>query len=165
LQHGGAESVFQDFGMSVLEKPRHEKLAQELALGTITKTEAYARAGYARDDGNACRLTGNDRIQTRVQQIQAEAAKHVALSRADMIEMLLADHERARANKQMSAAIRAAELVGRELHGMFTERREVSTRDNIRQLSDAEAYECAARAAEAIGEPEFAAKLRLKGRA
>jgi hypothetical protein len=82
-----------------------------------------------------------------------------------MIAMLLADHEQARANKQMAAAIRAAELLGRELHGMFTERREVSTRDNIRQLSDAETYEGAARAAEAIGEPEFAAKLRLKGRA
>jgi hypothetical protein len=45
---------------------------------------------------------------------------------------LLADHEQARANRQMSAAIRAAELLGRELHGMFTERREVSTRDDIR---------------------------------
>jgi hypothetical protein len=36
-----------------------------------------------------------------------------------MIEMLIADHEQARAKKQMSAAIRAAELLGRELHCMF----------------------------------------------
>jgi hypothetical protein len=60
----------------------------------------------------------------------------------------------------MSAAIRAAELLGRELHGMFMERREVTTREDIRQVSDAEAYEGAALAAEAFGEPEFAAKLR-----
>jgi hypothetical protein len=32
-----------------------------------------------------------------VREIQADAAKHVAPSRADMIEMLVADHEQARA--------------------------------------------------------------------
>jgi hypothetical protein len=52
--------------MANIKNARHEKFAQELARGTITEAEAYARAGYARDDGNACRLTGNDRIQTRV---------------------------------------------------------------------------------------------------
>jgi len=78
-----------------------------------------------------------------------------------MIEMLISVHEEARANKQMSAAIRAAELLGRELHG-FTERREVTNRDDIRQLSDAELYERMAQTAEAIGEPELGAKLRRK---
>jgi hypothetical protein len=53
----------------------------------------------------------------------------------------VADHEQARSNKQMSAAIRAAELLGRELHGVFVERREVSTRDDVRQLSDDQLYE------------------------
>ena len=82
-------------------------------------------------------------------------------SRADMIEMLISVHEEARANKQMSAAIRAAELLGRELHG-FTERREVTNRDDVRQLSDPELYERMAQTAEAIGEPELGAKLRRK---
>jgi hypothetical protein len=106
---------------------------------------------------------GDGRIRARVREIQADAAKHVALSRADMIEMLISVHEEARANKQMSAAIRAAELLGRELHGMFTERREVTNRDDIRRLSDAELFERMAQAAEAIGEPELGAKLRRKG--
>lgn len=149
--------------MTVLDKPRHEKLAQQLALGA-NQADAYEAAGYARDDGHASRLAGDGRIRGRVREIQAEAAKHVALSRADMIEMLISVHEEARANKQMSAAIRAAELLGRELHGMFTERREVTNRDDIRQLSDAELYERMAQAAEAIGEPELGAKLRRKGR-
>jgi hypothetical protein len=47
---------------------------------------------------------------------------------------------------------------------MFTERREVSTRDNIRQLSDAEFYERTAQAAEAIGEKDLAAILRRMAR-
>jgi hypothetical protein len=147
--------------MTVLDKPRHEKLAQQLALGA-NQADAYEAAGYARDDGHASRLAGDGRIRERVREIQAEAAKHVALSRADMIEMLISVHEEARANKQMSAAIRAAELLGRELHGMFTERREVTSRDDIRQLSDAELFERMAQAAEAIGEPELGAKLRRK---
>jgi hypothetical protein len=148
--------------MSILDKPRHEKLAQELALGA-NQTDAYERAGYARDDGHASRLAGDGRIRARVRELQADAAKHVALSRADMIEMLISDHEEARANKQISAAIRAAELLGRELHGMFTERREVTTRDDIRQLTDAELHEQLAQQVEAMGEPEFAAKLRRMG--
>jgi hypothetical protein len=43
---------------------------------------------------------------------------------------------------------------------MFVHRREVTKRDDVRQLSDAELYEQAAQAAEAIGEPEFAMKIR-----
>lgn len=150
--------------MAILDKPRHEKLAQELALGA-NQADAYERAGYARDDGHASRLAGDGRIRARVREIQADAAKHVALSRADMIEMLISVHEEARANKQMSAAIRAAELLGRELHGMFTERREVTTRDNVRQLSDAELHEQLAQQLESMGEPDFAAKIRRMGKA
>jgi phage terminase small subunit len=73
--------------MSILDKPRHEKLAQELALGT-NQTDAYERAGYARDDGHASRLAGDGRIKARVRELHADAAKHIALSRADMIQIL-----------------------------------------------------------------------------
>jgi hypothetical protein len=64
----------------------------------------------------------------------------------------------------MAAAIRAAELLGRELHGMFTERREVTSRDDVRQLTDAELYEQMAQAVDSMGEPEFAAKIRRMGK-
>src|SRR5436190_4387172 len=46
-----------------------------------------------------------------------------------------------------SAALGVAEL-GRELHGMFTKRREVTTRDDVRQLTDAELRERMAQAIE-----------------
>jgi phage terminase small subunit len=152
--------------MPILDKPKHEKLAQELALGT-NQTDAYERAGYARDDSHASRLAGDGRIRARVEELQADAAKlvadRIALSRADMIAMLMSDREEARANKQMATALRATELLGRELHGMFTERREVVTKDDVRQLTDAELHEQMAQAVEAMGAPEFAAKIRRMG--
>ena len=46
------------------------------------------------------------------------------LSKTAVIEMLLADRELARVKGQSSAAIRAAELLGKEL-GMFIDRAEV----------------------------------------
>jgi hypothetical protein len=149
--------------MTILDKPRHELLAQELAKGT-TQALAYSRAGYRPDDSHASRLAGDGRIKARVRELQADAARlvtdRVALSRADMIAMLISDREEARANRQMSVALRAAELLGRELHGMFTERREVVTKDDVRQLSEAELREQLAQAVEAMGAPEFAVKIR-----
>jgi hypothetical protein len=151
--------------MPILDKPKHEKLAQELAQG-VNQTDAYEKAGYARDDSHASRLAGDGRIRARVQELQADAAKlvadRIALSHADMIAMLISDREEARANKQMSTALRATELLGRELHGMFTERREVKLED-VRQLSEAELHEQLAQAVEAMGAPEFAAKIRRMG--
>jgi hypothetical protein len=151
--------------MPILDKPKHERLARELALDA-NQADAYERAGYKRDDGHASRLAGDGRIKARVQELQADAAAlvtdRVALSRADMIQMLISDREEARANKQMSVALRAAELLGRELHGMFTERREVKLED-VRQLTGAELHEQLAQAVEAMGEVAFAAKIRRMG--
>lgn len=52
------------------------------------------------------------------------AIERVMLSKTAVIEMLLADRELARVKGQSSAAIRAAELLGKEL-GMFVVRAEV----------------------------------------
>ena len=48
---------------------------------------------------------------------------------------------------------------------MFADRREVTTRDDVRRLSDAELREQLAQAVDAMGEPEFAAKIRRMGKA
>jgi hypothetical protein len=64
-----------------------------------------------------------------------------------------------------SAALGAAELLARELHGMFTERREVVTRDDVRQLTDAELRERTAQAVQAMGEAGFAARIRRMAQA
>jgi hypothetical protein len=60
--------------MGTLANQRHERFAEALAQGK-TATEAYVLAGYEANDGNASRMTGNDRIAARVQEIVGRAAE------------------------------------------------------------------------------------------
>lgn len=59
--------------MAPLPNPKHERFAQFLS-GGMESQEAYAKAGYAPDRGNAARLTANDGIQARVAELIADAA-------------------------------------------------------------------------------------------
>jgi len=65
--------------MPVLKNQRHEAFAQALAKGA-TADEAYATAGYRPDRGNASRLTANDSVRSRVDEIQGKAAAKVGVS-------------------------------------------------------------------------------------
>ena len=60
--------------MLIVTNPRHERFAQLLAEGH-TADEAYNRAGYTPNRGNAIRLKANERIARRVAEIQAAAAE------------------------------------------------------------------------------------------
>ncbi|MFO1124000.1 MAG: terminase small subunit [Methylocystis sp.] len=69
--------------MPVLENPRHEIFAREIAKGA-SQREAYRAAGYEGDersmDANAARLIADDRVAIRVQEIQAAAAKRAEIT-------------------------------------------------------------------------------------
>ncbi|WP_292534066.1 terminase small subunit [Methylocystis sp.] len=69
--------------MPVLENPRHEIFAREIAKGA-SQREAYRAAGYEGDersmDANAARLIADDRVAIRVQEIQATAAKRAEIT-------------------------------------------------------------------------------------
>ena len=117
--------------MPRLENSKHERFAQALAAGK-TAVDAYEWAGYRRNRGHASTLRKNPGLLKRVDeilesrgQIQGRGAlaaiERARLSKTTVIEMLLADRELARRNGQSSAAIRATELLGKEL-GMFVER-------------------------------------------
>lgn len=117
--------------MPRLENSKHERFAQALAAGK-TAVDAYECAGYRRNRGHASTLRKNPGLLKRVDeilesrgQIQGRGAlaaiERARLSKTTVIEMLLADRELARQNGQSSAAIRATELLGKEL-GMFVER-------------------------------------------
>jgi hypothetical protein len=117
--------------MPRLENSKHERFAQALAAGK-TAVDAYEWAGYRRNRGHASTLRKNPGLLKRVDeilesrgQIQGRGAlaaiERARLSKTTVIEMLLADRELARQNGQSSAAIRATELLGKEL-GMFVER-------------------------------------------
>jgi hypothetical protein len=117
--------------MPRLENSKHERFAQALAAGK-TAVDAYEWAGYRRNRGHASTLRKNPGLLKRVDeilesrgQIQGRGAlaaiERARLTKTAVIEMLLADRELAREKGQSSAAIRATELLGKEL-GMFVER-------------------------------------------
>lgn len=118
--------------MSVLTNSHHEKFCQEIAKG-IQQREAYRASGLGADstddvvDACAARLRASADVEQRVNELKERSARRAELSRADILEMLLADRLLARDSKQAAAAIRATELLGKETAGMFTDKKEIRT--------------------------------------
>jgi phage terminase small subunit len=150
--------------MPILKNTHHELYAQGLAQGK-TAQAAYEDAGYKPNGGNPYRLKDNERIQRRVAEIQSAAAERVMLSRVDLLNMMIDDHEQARQRGQMSAAIKAAELLGREIAGLYAERREITTREDLSHLSDEQLHDELVKAIEALGMPNVAARVRERKQA
>lgn len=73
--------------MPVLDNPRHERFAQELAKG-LAASKAYVAAGFSENDGNAIRLKGNERIAARVEEILGRAASRAEITTARVLEEL-----------------------------------------------------------------------------
>jgi hypothetical protein len=116
--------------MPILENARHERFAQEVASGS-SQSGAYETAGFrsatpAATKANASRLMSRPEVRERVAELQLAQGHEAKIKRSDVIEMLLADRERAHASRQIAAAVRAAEVIGKLL-GMFIDRREVRT--------------------------------------
>lgn len=65
--------------MGVLQNPRHERFAQELAKGK-SATEAYETAGYKGDRTAASRLSTNVNIQARVEEILQRGAARAEIT-------------------------------------------------------------------------------------
>ena len=65
--------------MPVLPNPKQEIFAQEVAKGTGLE-RAYEIAGYSPDPKNAARLTKNDAVRTRIDEIMTLAAEKVGVT-------------------------------------------------------------------------------------
>lgn len=125
-------------GSSILRNARHELYAQGVASG-LAKQEAYAQAGFK---GTYYSLDQRPDIKGRIRQILEHASRRAELSRKDILDRIFQDWELARKLGQVPAALKAGELMGRELHRMFTERREVGgpgdfdnkSEDELRQI-------------------------------
>lgn len=101
---------------------KQEKFARAYAEhGQATK--AYLDAGYAPKDAaqRANKLTHNPKVKLRVSQLQAEAAKRYEVTIDEVTHKILRAYDGAMDAEQYSAAIRAAELLGKHL-GMFIEK-------------------------------------------
>lgn len=60
--------------MPVLKNAKHERFAQERAKG-VSAAMAYVTAGYKRHDGNASRLSGNEKVAARIEELKQAGAK------------------------------------------------------------------------------------------
>ena len=125
--------------MPILENPRHEAFARELAKGK-TADEAYQLAGFSANRGNATRLKAKESILARLEELQGEAANRAIVT----IESLIAEAEEARAaameNGQLSAAVSAITAKAK-LAGLWLEKRENLNRIDPSQLTDAQLLE------------------------
>jgi phage terminase small subunit len=71
--------------MPALANTRHEMFCQNLAKG-MSDTDAYERAGYVRDDGNACHLSQKPHIRARVQELMEKAGKRAEITAARVLQ-------------------------------------------------------------------------------
>lgn len=70
-----------------LQNAKHEAFAQGLASG-LSADEAYQRAGFKPNRGNACRLKANERIASRVESILESIAEKAEWTAADRLAAL-----------------------------------------------------------------------------
>jgi hypothetical protein len=127
--------------MPVLSNPKHELTAQELAKGA-THREVYKAAGYQASttnslDANSSRLISSDKVKSRVQELQMEASKTIAITLEGQIAKLEDLLIQAKALKQISAGVSAIDKQN-ELMGFKIQRVESKRVDVFANMSDEE---------------------------
>jgi len=125
--------------MPILQNPRHEKFAQELAAGK-SAAEAYERAGYVKNSGNCIRLKGNERVAARVAEIQYGGAVRAELTIASLLDELEEARKLALKHRQPSAAVQAT-MGKAKILGLIVDRREVGEVGAFDHMTDEELME------------------------
>lgn len=107
--------------MAILNNIRHEKYARFVAKG-VSKSKAYALAGYVPSAPNASRLWRQySTIRKRVEQLMKKDSSN--LTSQDILDHVYSTFELAYESQQASAALKALELLGKE-RGLWRDRRE-----------------------------------------
>jgi hypothetical protein len=136
-----------------LKNQRRELFAQALARGNTTD-DAYAEAGFSPNRGNAARLKANEDILARVLKLQEQAEKRFYLTKQYVIDALIENIQKALGRRPVrlgkpkedgsfdevyvyegAAANAAIRLAGAEM-SMFTERRDVTVKNEYAHLTD-----------------------------
>jgi hypothetical protein len=136
-----------------LKNQRRELFAQALARGNTTD-DAYAQAGFSPNRGNAARLKANEDILARVLELQEQAEKRFYLTKQYVIDALIENIQKALGRRPVrlgkpkedgsfdevyvyegAAANAAIRLAGAEM-SMFTERRDVTVKNEYAHLTD-----------------------------
>lgn len=116
--------------MPALKNAKHERFAQELAKGK-SASEAYIDAGYIRNDGNACRLKGNEKVAARLTELLSGAAKRTEITVASITDRLLKIAEKGeRSNDAPKLSVaRAALMDAAKLNGLVVDKAELTNPD------------------------------------
>lgn len=108
--------------MPTLKNQKHELFAQALAKGK-SQAESYALAGYKPSEPNASRLTSNDKVQARLQELQSKGAERAAVTIESLIQEAADIQAAALKDGQHSAAV-AALTAKAKLSGLWIERQQ-----------------------------------------
>lgn len=113
-------------GDTILRNQRHERFAQFYVSG-MTISEAYLAAGFKSKHAHAAgsALLKQPHVALRVKGLQDNAARKAELSRKDILDRILDDWNTSRKLGQMASALKAGELLGKEMFRMFVDRKEV----------------------------------------
>jgi hypothetical protein len=126
--------------VTTLQNPKHEKFARLVADG-MHQNEAYTTIGCKDNSRNASRLKGRPEVKARILELERwateKAAKKISLSKADILQNIISDRELALKLKQVGAALRADELLGKAI-GMFVDRTEIARPGEFEGLTDPE---------------------------
>jgi hypothetical protein len=124
-----------------LRNRRHELFAQMIVAG-CPRPEAYQKAGFKGNGSRANQLYNRPDVRKRIDELMAASANRAELSRKQILDRIYEDWDNSRRLGQMASALKAAELMGKELHKMFVERKEVGgpgdfdakSEDELRQI-------------------------------
>jgi len=129
--------------MPPLDNPKRERFCREYVIDG-NATQAYIRAGYSTvgAEANASRLIGFDNVRARIAELQAKVSEKLELTQEKVLSDLEASRKAATAEGQHSAAIKAAELLGKHI-GMWPQKLELKhdvldgmTTDELRAARD-----------------------------
>lgn len=115
--------------MPVLDNQRHEKFAQCLAKG-MSAAKAFVEAGYAANDSNSSRLSGNERVRARVVELQEKAAARTVVS-IETITAKLARAQEFAVECGAASALVSAILGEAKIHGLLIDKTELKGQIDI----------------------------------
>lgn len=137
--------------MSVLKNIKHERFALYLFQGEPVR-EAYVKAGYEWNNGNAYRLKDDEGVQERIAELEAQTARTAALDKSYVIGGLIEIYQKSSQERELfdkkgkslgrfvydsAGAKGALELLGKHLK-LFTDKIDLRTVKSIEDLTDEE---------------------------
>ena len=156
--------------MPVLDNPRHERFAQEVAQGT-SQREAYKRAGYesksaAAADAAASRLIRDGKVLMRIKEIQTVGARKAEVTTESILQELEDARVLAMSLNQPNAAV-AASMGKAKVAGKIVQRHEHGQPGAFAELNDEELQQAILEQTRELAEldPEFAKQLAQQKRA